>query len=101
MELDSPPESNVRMATDILYAHEYENTQLMNMLEEVIVNANNSLLGHLQQFLKDMRELKTGLELSSIQLTDYGTVYIYMQMVSLDIVNFWEGQKRSSLNAFI
>lgn len=103
-ELDEPPETNIQLASDILYAYEYEPQVIVQLVQDMISTANQSVMWHVDKFLSDMQGLGTGLELANVNIDNYGTVKIEFNVVSDNIINIWQddpSRKEGGLYALI
>lgn len=89
MELDEPPETNIQMANDILYAYEHHPEVLTHLIQDMLYTANESVMHHLEQFMIDFKELSLALEFRNIQMNHYGSVIIEFTPVSGDVVRVW------------
>ena len=95
LELDEPPESNVQMATDILYAYEHYPEVIVHLVNDMINTANATVIYHLEQFLKTLSDLNVGVELSSVQLDTFGSVQINFMIASPDVIRIWQDDPRN------
>lgn len=95
LELDEPPESNVQMATDILYAYEHYPEVVVHLVNDMINTANATVIFHLDQFLKTLSDLNVGVELSSVQLDTFGSVQINFMIASPDVIRVWQDDPRN------
>lgn len=91
-ELEEPPESNVQMATNILYAYEHEPDILMHMIDELVNSANQSVLPFLDQFLSDLGKTGAAAELRQVGFDNFNTAQILFDIVSLDTIRIWQEQ---------
>lgn len=95
LELDEPPETNVQMATDILYAYEHYPEVIVHLVNDMINTANATVIYHLDQFLKTLSDLNVGVELSSVQLDTFGSVQINFLIASPDVIRIWQDDPRN------
>ena len=91
-ELEEPPESNIQLGTDILYAYEHEPEILMRVIDELVRGANQSVLPFIDQFLTDLRATGGGAELRSVGFDNYNTAHIMFDIIPLDTVRLWQEQ---------
>lgn len=89
-EIDEAPESNVQMATDLLYAYEVQPEVIIYLVQDMIDTANQSVMYHLDDFLAKIKGLGLGAELYMVRMNDNGVVQIELRFISLNVMDMWE-----------
>lgn len=90
LELDEPPETNIQMATDILYAYEHYPEVIVHLVNDMIQTANSTVVYHLDQFLLNLSSLNLAVEFSSVQLDSFGAAQINFIIVPPDVIKIWQ-----------
>lgn len=89
-ELEEPPDTNVQMATDILYVLDMHPQVLNHLVSDMIQTANETILPYIDTFLEDLRQLNVGCETSLIEITPHETVNVRFKIVTLDFIELWK-----------
>ena len=95
LELDEPPETNIQMATDILYAYEHYPEVIVHLVNDMIQTANSSIVYHLDNFLLNLSALHLAVEFSSVLIDQYGSFSITFTSVPPDVIKIWQDNPRN------
>lgn len=89
IEIEHTPDHNTQMATDILYAFEFQPEAMVHLVSDALRSANDTLVGYMDNFLNDVTGFNIVIEFSSVTLNHYGSVCVNFTIVPPDVIRIW------------